>query len=35
MFVSANDNFFLAVDRISEQLDKLYNTNIELLNYNF
>ena len=35
MFMSVNNNFFLALDRISEQLDKLYNTNIELWKHNF
>ena len=26
MFVSGNDHLFLALDKITEQLDKLYNT---------
>ena len=28
MFVSVNDHLFLALDRMTEQLDKLYNTDL-------
>ena len=28
MFVSVNNHLFLAIDRITEQLNKLYNTDL-------